>query len=174
MPSVHDKLKKVRKPRVQISYEVETEGGSIKKELPFVVGVMGDYSGNLKKQEKAYKDRKFTEVDSESFSSVMSKMEPGVKIKVENTLKGDGSEMPLELKFNSMEDFEPANIVAQVEPLKKLLDTRNKLNDLLSKVDRSEDLEELLEKILKNTEELQKVSDDLGIKQESDNNEEAQ
>ena len=80
-----------------------------------------------------------------------------------NTLKGDGSEMAVQLKFNSMEDFEPANVVKQVEPLRKLLETRDKLRDLLTKVDRSDDLENLLEQVLKNTEQIKKLSTDLGV-----------
>ena len=91
----------------------------------------------------------------------MARLTPGASFKVENTLKGDGSEMAVQLQFNSIEDFEPARIVEQVEPLRKLLATRNKLRDLLSKVDRSEDLEGLLERVLQNTDDLKKLSADL-------------
>ena len=87
-----------------------------------------------------------------------------MNLRVENTLKGDGSEMAVQLKFNSMDDFEPANVVKQVEPLKKLLETRDKLRDLLTKVDRSEDLENVLEQVLVNTEQLKQLSADLGVK----------
>jgi len=96
----------------------------------------------------------------------MGRMTPGLNIKVPNTLKGDGSEMGVQLKFNSIEDFEPGKIVKQVEPLNKLLETRDKLRDLLAKVDRSEDLENILEKVLKNSEELKKLQADLGSKTE--------
>jgi type VI secretion system protein ImpB len=92
----------------------------------------------------------------------MAKMTPGLKMKVENTLQGDGSELGVELKFNSMADFDPARVAEQVEPLKKLMETRNKLRDLLTKADRSEDLEELLERVLKNQEDLGKLASDLG------------
>jgi type VI secretion system protein ImpB len=91
-------------------------------------------------------------------------MTPGLNMRVENTLKGDGSELALQLKFNSLEDFEPANVVKQVEPLKKLLETRDKLRDLAAKVDRSEGLEKILENVLQNTEELKKLGDQLGVK----------
>jgi type VI secretion system protein ImpB len=159
--SIHDKLERVRKPRVHITYQVETEGAEVEKELPFVVGVLGDFSGNPTAPLKPLKDRKFIQIDRDNFNDVMSRMTPGVNLKVENTLKGDGSEMAVQLKLNSIEDFEPAKVVQRVPPLQKLLDTRDKLRDLLTKVDRSEDLEGLLERVLQNTDELKKLSSDL-------------
>jgi type VI secretion system protein ImpB len=167
MASIHDKLSRVRKPRVHISYEVETEGGSVKKELPFVVGVMGDFSGDPTEPLKSIKDRKFIQIDRDNFDNVMARVAPGLKLKVDNTLAGDGSQMAVDLKFQSMQDFEPAKIVDQVEPLKKLLETRNSLRDLLTKADRSEDLEGLLERVLKNTDDLKEVSKELGMDGES-------
>ena len=162
--SIHEKLKRVRKPRVHITYEVETEGAMLLKELPFVVGVLGDFSGNSPTQPlKRLTDRKFVQIDRDNFNDVMTKMTPGLKLKVENTLKGDGSETGVELKFNSLEDFEPAQVVEQVEPLRKLLESRNKLRDLMTKADSSEDLEAILERVLQNTEELGRLSGDLGI-----------
>jgi type VI secretion system protein ImpB len=161
--SIHDKLKRVRKPRVHITYEVETEGAMVQKELPFVVGVMGDFSGDPTQPLKPLKDRKFVQIDRDNFNDVLSRMTPGLKLKVQNTLKGDGSELGLDLKFNSLEDFEPGRVVQQVEPLRKLQETRDRLRDLLSKVDRSEDLEKLLEDALKDAEKLKKLSADLGI-----------
>src|SRR6516162_8710606 len=164
MSSIHDKLERVRKPRVHICYQVETEGAVVEKELPFVVGVLGDFSGNPTAPLKPLKDRKFIQIDRDNFNDVMARMTPGVNLKVENTLKGDGSEMAVQLKLNAIEDFEPAKIVQQVEPLQKLLATRDKLRDLLTKVDRSEDLEGLLERVLQNTEELKKLAADLNPK----------
>src|SRR5262249_21916053 len=152
----HDKLDRVRKPRVHITYQVETEGAVVEKELPFVVGVLGDFSGNPTQPLKPLKDRKFVQIDRDNFNDVMGRMTPGLNLKVENTLATDGSQMAVNLKFSSMEDFEPGKIVNQVEPLKKLLETRDKLRDLLTKVDRSENLEGLLENILQNTEQLKK------------------
>ena len=116
--SIHDKLKRVRPPRVHITYEVETEGAVVEKELPFVVGVLGDFSGNPTEPLKPLKDRKFIQIDRDNFNDVMARMTPGLNLRVENTLKGDGSEMAVQLKFNSMDDFEPANVVKQVEPLR--------------------------------------------------------
>jgi type VI secretion system protein ImpB len=159
--SIHDKLERVRKPRVHIKYELETEGAMVEKELPFVAGVMGDFSGNPTEPLKPLKDRKFVQIDRDNFNDVMARMTPGLNLKVDNTLAGDGSQMGVQLKFRSMDDFEPGQIVQQVEPLKKLLETRDKLRDLLTKVDRSEDLENILEKVLQNTDELKKLQDDL-------------
>jgi type VI secretion system protein ImpB len=162
--SVHDKLKRVRPPRVHITYDVETEGAVVEKELPFVVGVLGDFSGNPTQALKPLKDRKFIQIDRDNINDVMARMTPGLNLRVENTLQGDGSEMAVQLKFNSMDDFEPANVARQVEPLRKLLDTRDKLRDLLTKIDRSEDLENVLEQVLVNTEQLKQLSADLGVK----------
>ena len=161
--SIHDKLKRVRKPRVHITYEVETNGAVAEKEIPFVMGVMGDYSGDNTENKKALKDRKFSQIDRDNFNEVMDNIAPKLNMKVENTLEGDGSEISVDLDFHSMEDFEPQKIVSQVEPLKKLLETRNKLRDLLTKADRSEKLEEVLEDILKNTDALASLSGELGL-----------
>jgi len=163
MASVHDKLNRVRKPRVHISYEVETEGAMVQKELPFVVGVLGDFSGDPTEPLKPMKDRKFIQIDRDNFNDVMARMTPGLQFKAENTLADDGSELAVDLKFNRIEDFEPGAVVNQVDPLKKMLETRNQLRDLLSKVDRSEDLETLLEKVLQSSEDLDKLKADLGI-----------
>jgi type VI secretion system protein ImpB len=159
--SIHEKLKRVRPPRVHITYDVETEGAVVQKELPFVVGVLGDFSGNPTEPLKPLKDRKFVQIDRDNFDDVMARMTPGLNLKVDNTLKGDGSEMNVQLKFNSLDDFAPANIVKQVEPLRKLLETRDKLRDLLTKVDRSEELEGLIEQVLENTDTLKQLADDL-------------
>jgi len=161
--SIHKKLNRVRKPRVHITYDVETDGAVISKELPFVVGVMGDFSGNPTEPLKSLKDRKFIQIDRDNLDQVMQRMTPGLKFQAENTLKGDGSTMPVDLKFSSMEDFEPESVVNQVEPLRKLMDTRNKLRDLMTKVDRSEELESLLEKVLQDSGEMDHLSKELGL-----------
>ncbi len=160
--SVNDKLKRVRKPRVHITYEVETEGAVAQKELPFVMGVMGEFTGNASAPQKALKDRKFVQIDRDNFNDVMSRLGPAMNAKVENTLTGEG-EIAVNLKFNSMDDFDPAKIVEQIEPLKKLLETRNKLKDLLTKADNSENLQDLLEQILQNETDVKKLASDLGV-----------
>jgi type VI secretion system protein ImpB len=165
--SLQKKLDRVRKPRVHITYDVETEGASVQKELPFVVGVVGDFSGQPTEPLKPLKDRKFIQIDRDNFNDVMARMTPGLNLRVPNTLKGDGSEIGVQLKFSSMDDFTPENVSQQIEPVKKLLETRDKLRDLLTKIDRSEDLEGLIEKVLSNTEELKKLQGQLGVQGEA-------
>jgi type VI secretion system protein ImpB len=159
--SVQKKLSRVRKPRVHITYDVETEGAEVRKELPFVVGVIGDFSGKSYEPLKPLRDRKFIQVDRDNFDDVMQRMTPGAEFKVDNTLAGDESQLAVSLKFKSMDDFEPAAVVNQVEPLRKLLAVRNKLRDLMSKVDRSEELESLLEEVLQNTDKLTALDGEL-------------
>ena len=161
--SVYGKLNRVRKPRVHISFEVETNGAQQVKELPFVVGVMGDFSGDPTKPLKPLRDRGFVQIDRDNFDKVMAIMNPGMKLTVENKLAGDGSEMKVDLAFNSIEDFDPAKIAAQVPALKSLLETRAKLRDLLVKADRSGELEELLEQVLQNDGRIKALSSQLGL-----------
>jgi type VI secretion system protein ImpB len=163
MASVHDKLNRVRKPRVHITYDVETEGAAIERELPFIVGVMGDFAGDPSEPLKPLAERKFTQIDRDNFNDVMARIAPGLNMKVENTLAGDGSEMGVNLKFRSMDDFEPAKVAEQVPALKALLETRAKLRDLMSKVDNSEKLEELLDEVLQDEAKLKSLSDQLGL-----------
>jgi type VI secretion system protein ImpB len=165
--SVQKKLNRVRKPRVHITYDVETDGAEVRKELPFVMGVLGDFSGKPYEPLKSIRDRKFVQIDRDNFDDVMKRMTPGLQFKVDNTLTGGDTQMAVELKFNKMEDFEPANVVAQIEPLRKLLEARNKLRDLMSKADRSEELESLLEQVLQNTEKMNSLASELGAAPEA-------
>ncbi|HVC60408.1 MAG TPA: type VI secretion system contractile sheath small subunit [Acetobacteraceae bacterium] len=161
--SIHDKLNRVRKPRVHITYEVETEGAQIVRELPFVVGVMGDFSGDPTSPLRPMADRKFIQIDRDNFNDVMASMNPGLKLKVDNKLSEAGGQMSVELKFNSLDDFEPARVAGQVPALRALMETRSKLRDLMSKVDRSEELEGLLEQVLRNETELKSLQEQLGL-----------
>ena len=161
--SIHDKLNRVRKPRVHITYDVETEGAEVQRELPFVVGVMGDFSGDPTAPLRPMADRKFVQIDRDNFNDVMATMNPGLKLRVDNTLSEEGGEMAVDLKFKSIEDFEPARVAQQVPALKALMETRAKLRDLMSKVDRSEELESLLEQVLKNQDEMKTLSSQLGL-----------
>lgn len=163
MSSVHDKLARVRKPRVHITYNVETEGAQIERELPFVVGVLGDFAGDPGEPLKPMAERKFVQIDRDNFNDVMARIQPGLNIRVENTLAGDGSEMAVGLKFRSIEDFEPARVAEQVPALKNLMETRAKLRDLMSKVDRSDELEGLIESVLKDKDKLSQLSSELGL-----------
>jgi type VI secretion system protein ImpB len=165
--SINEKLKRVRKPRVHITYDVETEGAVERKEIPFVVGVIADLSGNPTEKLKSYKERKFVNVDRDNFDKVLQSMKPGLKMRVKNTLEGGDKEMGVDLAFNSIDDFEPGAIVQQVKPLAELLEARNKLRDLLGKIDTSEELEETLEQILQNTESVTKLASELGLGKES-------
>ena len=161
MGSIHDRLNRVRKPRVHITYDVETEGAVVEKELPFVVGVTGDFTGDPTEPLKPLKDRRFIQIDRDNFNDIMGRLKPGLNLEVDNTLADDDSTMKVQLAFNSMDDFEPAKVVEQVEPLKNLMETRNKLRDLMSKVDRSEELEGILEQVLQNSDDLGKLAESL-------------
>ena len=162
--SIHDKLNRVRKPRVHITYDVETEGAQIVRELPSVVGVMGDFSGAPTTPLKPMADRKFTQIDRDNFNDVMANMAPGLKLKVDNKLADDGTQMAVDLNFKSMDDFDPARVVAQVPALAALLETREKLRDLMSKADRSQELETLLEQVLRSQDDLKSLSGELTSK----------
>ncbi|WP_279357916.1 type VI secretion system contractile sheath small subunit [Methylobacterium indicum] len=161
MASIHEKLERVRKPRVHIKYEVETEGALIEKELPFVVGVLGDFTGDPSRPLKPFRERKFIQIDRDNFDEVMARMAPGLNLVVDNTLADDGTQMPVRLHFDRLDDFEPAAIVRQVPALATLLETRDALRDLMTKADRSEDLELLLERILQDNGQLRRLVDEL-------------
>jgi type VI secretion system protein ImpB len=160
--NVQNKLRQVRKPRVHITLDVQAEG-EVKKELPFVLGVMGDFSGDPRKPLASFTERSFVTIDRDNFDSVMARMTPGLSFKVDNKLSDDGSQVAIDLAFNSMEDFEPARVAEQVPQLKALLETRAKLRDLLAKADRSETLESLLEQILQRDDDMTRVTQDLGL-----------
>jgi len=161
--SLQHKLDRVRPPRVQITYDVEVGGAIELKELPFVVGVMGDFVGKPEEPLPALKNRKFVEIDPDNFNQVMAGMKPRLAYSIENKLQDDGSKLGVDLKFNSIEDFEPDNIVQQVEPLRKLIEARQKLSDLRSKMDGNEKLENLLEGIISDTDKQKQLSESLGI-----------
>jgi type VI secretion system protein ImpB len=161
--SLQEKIARVRPPRVQITYDVEVGGAIELKELPFVVGVMGDFSGKPEEPLPAFKNRKFVEIDPDNFDQVMAGMSPRLAFTVDNKLQDDGSKMGIELKFKSMEDFEPDRIVQQVEPLRKLVEARKKLADLRSKMDGNEKLETMLEDIIANADKQKALSEQLGI-----------
>lgn len=153
--STQHKLDRVRSPRVQITYDVEVGNAIQQKELPFVVGVMADLSGNPAEKLPKLKDRKFVEVDRDNFNDVLSGMKPRLAYRVKSTLSDDpDSKMGVELNFKSMDDFSPHEVVQQVEPLRKLLAIRNRLAELLVKMDGNDRLVEGLEAIIADTERL--------------------
>lgn len=156
--------KRVNKNRVSITYDVETNGATETKELPFVVGVIGDFSGHKPENEKVDLDeREFTGVDKDNFDEVMGTINPSLSFKVDNKLADDDSQFNVDLDFKSMKDFHPENLVNKIEPLKQLVDTRNQLKELLSKADRSRDLEKLLKELLSSTDAIQHLADELSV-----------
>jgi type VI secretion system protein ImpB len=148
--SVFDKKKRVRPPRVHITYDVEIGGAQVVKELPFVVGVISDLAGQPVDAPAKLKDRKFVEIDRDNFDDVLKSMKPRVALRVDNALKGDGSELSVELNFEKLSDFDPEAIVRQVEPLRKLLEVRGQLKDLQSRTEGNDRLEEMLNEIIDN------------------------
>jgi type VI secretion system protein ImpB len=149
--SVFDRKARVRPPRVHITYEVETGGALVLKEIPFVMGVLADLSGQPAEALPKLKDRKFVEIDRDNFDEVLKSAKPRLALRVENTLKGDGTDLSMELKFEKLADFRPENVVKQVEPLAKLQEVRNQLKDLLGRLEGNDRLEELLNAISDNT-----------------------
>jgi type VI secretion system protein ImpB len=147
--SVFDKKGRVRPPRVHITYEVEKGGAQVQKELPFVVGVLADLSGQPKNALPRLKDRKFVEIDRDNFDDVLKSMAPRVALKVDNKLADDGSKLSVELNFDKLEDFSPEAVAKQVKPMADLLEVRGKLKDLLSRTEGNDQLEEILEAIIK-------------------------
>jgi len=144
--SAQHKLDRVRPPRVQITYDVEVGGAIEIKELPFVVGVLGDLTGQPDQPLPRLKDRKFVEVNPDNFDAVLEGMKPHLSFAVENKLSDDADapKLKVDLRFKSMEDFDPANVAKQVKPLKELLDLRTKLEELLlDAVGNSEKLDKL-------------------------------
>lgn len=152
--SIQKRLQKVRPPRVQMTYDVEIGDSTEQKELPFVVGVVGDFGGNLSAPAARLKDRKFVAIDHDNFDEVMKGVEPGAVFHVKNRLTSESGEIAVEMKFGSMNDFRPEAVVHQVQPLKKLLEARSKLADLRNKLAGNEKLEDILRDVLHSTEKL--------------------
>jgi type VI secretion system protein ImpB len=166
--SIQHKIDRVRPPRVQITYDVEVGGAIELKELPFVVGVMGDFVGKPEEPLPAIKNRKFVEIDPDNFNQVLSGMKPRVAFSVENKMQNDGSKVGVDLKFNNIEDFEPDNVVQQVEPLRKLVEARQKLSDLRSKMDGNDKLESILNDLIGDADKQKQISDALGIEKKEE------
>lgn len=159
-----DKLNRVRRPRVQIVYDVETNGAMEQKELPFVVGVMASLSGHRDEKELGpLRDRKFVEIDRDNINQVMADVAPALNLSVNNTLADDGSKLRVAMKFNHMDDFDPANVANQVPALKELLDMRKRLDEVLSRISTNTQLEEVLSEVLANTEKVNALAKQLGI-----------
>ena len=152
--SVQKRLQKVRAPRVQMTYDVEIGDAIENKELPFVVGVLGDFGNDPDAPKKRLKDRKFVNVDADNFDEVLGGVAPATSFRVQNHLSAEGGEFAVQLQFKQMDDFRPEAVVQQVAPLKGLLDARAKLADLRNKLAGNDKLEDLLNDVLTNTEKL--------------------
>ena len=153
----------IRSPRVQVTYDVETRGAIEKKELPFLMGVVGDYAGNTASS-KRLKDRRFVSIDRDNFNSVLKETAPSLAFRVNDTLtgKGDESKLNVQLKFESIEDFSPDQVVRNVEPLKKLVELRERLSDLRNKMAGNEKLEDMLREIIDDTSKLAELKSAAG------------
>ncbi len=160
--SIQHKLDRVRPPRVQITYDVEIGGAIVKQELPFVVGILADLSGQPEAAPPPLRDRRFVEIDRDNFNQIMAAIAPRLALRVDNKLTNDGSKLNVELKFSKMDDFSPASIVNQVEPLRKLFDARKRLADLGRKLDGNDALDQQLQEIVKNTEALKQIKASIG------------
>ena len=155
--STQHKLDRVRPPRVQITYDVEIGNAIEKKELPLVVGILADLSGKRDTPPAKLVERRFVDIDRDNFNEILSSISPRATLQVDNTISGDDSKLNVELRFNHIEDFDPVNLVKQVVPLRRLFEARQRLRDLLTKLDGNDDLDQLLQDVVANTEGLQEI-----------------
>ena len=162
--SLQHTLDRVRAPRVQITYDVEVGDSIEMKEIPFVVGVLGDLSGKPDEPLPKLKDRKFVEIDRDNFDTVLAGMKPRLAFRADNKLTDDDTKMAVELRFKSMDDFHPERVAEQITPVRKLVDTRKKLSDLLNKLDGNDKLDELLQNVISSTDSLEKLGAEAGVK----------
>jgi type VI secretion system protein ImpB len=164
--STQHKLSRVRPPRVQITYDVETGGAIQKKELPFIVGILADLSGQVDPDHPLpkLKERKFVEIDRDNFDAVLEAAAPRIALRVPDRLKKDSTEMHnVLLSFTRMADFDPVNVVKQIPVLNELFTARNRLNDLLAKLDGNDHLDSILSDVLANTEQQKKLRSELTL-----------
>jgi type VI secretion system protein ImpB len=154
--STQHKLDRIRPPRVQITYDVEIGGAIQKKELPFLVGILADLSGQPDQPLAKLKDRKFVEIDRDNFNDVMASIAPRATTSVDNRLSGEGK-MNVELHFHNIDDFNPTSIIGQVDALRTLFDARQRLSDLLAKLDGNDTLDSLLREVAGNQDGLKQL-----------------
>jgi type VI secretion system protein ImpB len=160
--STQHKLDRVRSPRVQITYDVEIGDAIEMKELPFVMGVLGDLTGQPEKPLAALKERKFVEINPDNFDTVLKGMEPHLAYSVANKLGGEeGSQLKVDLKFEALDDFSPENVAKQIGPLRELLELRTRLSDLRGSLQGNDKLDEMLLEAVSNTETREKLKKEL-------------
>jgi type VI secretion system protein ImpB len=162
--SVHKKLERVRPPRVHITYDVEVGDAIENKELPFVMGVLGDFTGQPAEALPRLRDRRFVEVTPDNFDEVLESMKPHLAYSVENKLSEDenAGQLKVDLNFKSLDDFNPENVARQVKPLRDLLDLRTKMNDLKGTLQTNEKLSDVLLDAVSNTEKMSQLKKELG------------
>jgi len=170
--SLQHTLDRVRAPRVQITYDVEVGDAIEMKEIPFVVGVMSDLSGKPDEPLPRLKDRKFVEIDRDNFDNVLAGMKPRLAYRVDNKLTDDDTKMAVELRFKSIDDFHPERVAEQIAPVRKLVETRKRLSDLLSKLDGNDRLDELLQEVISSTDSLEKLGAEAGVEKSEEKKEE--
>jgi len=165
--STQTKLSRVRPPRVQISYEVQVGDAIELKEIPFVLGVLGDFSGNPAEELPKLKDRKFVEVTPDNFDDVLASMKPRLAYSVANKLadEPDAPKLKVDLSFKKLEDFEPEQVAKQIEPLKKLLELRTSLADLRGSLQTNQKLDDLLQEVINSSEKMQQLRTEVGGKE---------
>ena len=163
--SVNKKLERVRPPRVHISYDVEVGNAIELKELPFVMGVLADFTGQPEEPLARLKDRKFVDVTLDNFDDVLASMKPHLQYSVENKLSEDpnAGKLGVNLRFNSMDDFEPENVARQVKPLRELLELRTKLSDLRGNLQGNEKLDDILKETVGNEDKMKKLKEEMGL-----------
>ena len=174
--STQHKLDRIRPPRVQITYDVEIGGAIQMKELPFVVGIMSDLSGKPEEPLPKVKDRKFVEIDRDNFNDVLASINPRLAFRVDNKLTPEAEDaLNIELHFKHMDDFDPVNVLKQVAPLRKLFEARQRLTDLMTKLDGNDALDALLQEIALDSSSLQELKDQIGSmgEEEADSSTEA-
>jgi len=168
--STQQKLSRVRAPRVHITYDVEVGDAIEIKELPFVMGVFGNFTGQPEQPLPRMMDRKFVEVTPDNFDQVLDKMSPHVAFRVDNKLSDDGSQLNVNLNFKELADFDPEQVASKIEPVKKLLDLRTKLSNLRASLQGNDKLDEMLQDVVSNTEKRQQLSSELGLDQDKGGN----
>jgi type VI secretion system protein ImpB len=166
--SLQKEVGRTRPPRVHITYDVEIGDAIEKRELPFVVGVLADLSGMPEKALPPMAKRKFVEIDRDNFNDVMKKIEPRLALKVDNRLDEDDTKLQFELRFQSMDDFQPARVAEQITPVRKLLDLRKSLANIRSSLIGNQKLNDLLQDIIQNHEKLQQAGAEAGIRIDSE------
>ena len=166
--SLQHTLDRVRAPRVQITYDVEVGDAIEMKEIPFVVGVLADLSGKPDEPLPKLKERKFIEIDRDNFNNVLEGMKPRIAYRVDNKLTDDDSQIAVELRFKSMDDFHPERVSEQIGPVRKLVEARKRLSEMLNKLDGNDKLDELLQDVISSTDSLEKLGQEAGVDKQED------